>query len=409
MEVLSILLATASAVPLRVSGLERGISKLAATSGVVAIDAENVRGKSGFRLNHNALLAATAEWTNAHKLRGRVVLVVDHGSSHQGMYLKRHGMAVVFAGPNQKADDVLARDVGYWSAVQRRDSIVVTADGGLRKRCRQKAHSSRRLHLVQPHSFIESLFSAATAAQQPTATAAVDDDVAEQLVLDARAAAELEQLDARLRMTKSTSKRAKLERHREKLVEEAYGSGSSSAASEEEEEVAVEAAALPSYSAPLTDEEALALDEGMHALRTAGLSEPSKGNGRRNKQSLSGSKREKTWEREVLAERLRGELQLLVATEEEEEGGGAAGDGGDVEMELEEAAAAGESSTMMHEEEIYMPGSGWVSPVDMAMESDKSPAEVNKHASEQASTRPQALTHSPPTPNSPSPPFFRCM
>ena len=129
MEVLSILLATASAVPLRVSGLERGISKLAATSGVVAIDAENVRGKSGFRLNHNALLAATAEWTNAHKLRGRVVLVVDHGSSHQGMYLKRHGMAVVFAGPNQKADDVLARDVGYWSAVQRRDSIVVTADG----------------------------------------------------------------------------------------------------------------------------------------------------------------------------------------------------------------------------------------------------------------------------------------
>ena len=213
-------------------------------------------------------------------------------------------------------------------------------------------------------------------------------------MLDARAAAELEQLDARLRMTKSTSKRAKLQRHREKLVEEAYGSGGSVAA-EEEEEVAVEAAALPSYSAPLTDEEALALDEGMHALRTAGLSEPSKGNGRRNKQSLSGSKREKTWEREVLAERLRGELQLLIAKEEEEEGGGDAGDGGgDVEMELEEAATAGESYTMMHEEEIYMPGSGWVSPVDMAMESDKSPAEVNKHASEQASTRPQASTHS---------------
>ena len=69
----------------------------------------------------------------------------------------------------------------------------------------------------------------------------------------------------------------------------------------------------------------------------------------------------------------------------------------ELSMEMEEAAAAGESYTMMHEEEIYMPGSGWVSPVDMAMESDKSPAEVNKHASEQASTRPHALTHSPPT------------
>ena len=153
----------------------------------------------------------------------------------------------------------------------------------------------------------------------------------------------------------------------------------------------VEAAALlPSYSAPLTDEEALALDEGMHALRTAGLSEPSKGNGRRNKQSLSGSKREKTWEREVLAERLRGELQLLIAKEEEEEEGGDDA-GGDVEMELEESATAGESYTMMHEEEIYMPGSGWVSPVDMAMESDKSPAEVNKHASKQAHK--PSLTH----------------
>ena len=232
MEVLSILLATASAVPLRVSGLERGISKLAATSGVVAIDAENVRGKSGFRLNHNALLAATAEWTTAHKLRGRVVLVVDHGSSHQGMYLKRHGMAVVFAGPNQKADDAGSRRGWSQSSAE---TDCRDADGA-GKRCRQKAHSSRRLHLVQPHSFIESLFSAATAAQQPTATAAVDDDVAEQLVLDARAAAELEQLDARLRMTKSTSKRAKLERHREKLVEEAYGSGSTGVASEEEVE-----------------------------------------------------------------------------------------------------------------------------------------------------------------------------
>ena len=102
MEVLSILLATASAVPLRVSSLERGISKLAATSGVVAIDAENVRGKSGFRLNHNALLAATAEWANAHDLRGRVVVVIDHGKAHEGFYLRRHGICLLYTSPSPR-------------------------------------------------------------------------------------------------------------------------------------------------------------------------------------------------------------------------------------------------------------------------------------------------------------------
>ena len=88
-------------------------------------------------------------------------------------------------------------------------------------------------------------------------------------MLDARAAAELHQLDARLRMTKSTSKRAKLERQRDKLVEEAYGSRAMEAVLEQpsSEVEGVEGAPAPSYSAPLTDEEAMALDEGMHALR----------------------------------------------------------------------------------------------------------------------------------------------
>jgi hypothetical protein len=143
------------------SGLERSIASLAATAGIVQIDVENVRGKSGFCLDHDALLAATAQWTAAHELQGRVVLVVDHGDVHQGFYLRRHGVAVVFAGNRQKADDVLALNVGYFSAVQRRDSIVITADAGLRQRCRTKAHSARRLHLVQPSRFLESLVAAA--------------------------------------------------------------------------------------------------------------------------------------------------------------------------------------------------------------------------------------------------------
>ena len=93
---------------LRISGLERGIAALASTNGVVQIDAENVRGKSGFKIGHQALLAATAEWTEAHGLRGRVVVQVDHGKAHQGFYVAKHGFGVTFSGPQQKADGVMA-------------------------------------------------------------------------------------------------------------------------------------------------------------------------------------------------------------------------------------------------------------------------------------------------------------
>ena len=68
----------------RTGGLDRSVRSLAATSGVVQIDVENVRGKTGFRLGHDALLAATAQWTHEQGLFGRVVMVVDHGKKHEG-------------------------------------------------------------------------------------------------------------------------------------------------------------------------------------------------------------------------------------------------------------------------------------------------------------------------------------
>ena len=77
-----------------------------------------------------ASAAATAEWTQAHDLHGRVVVVVDHGAAHEGLYLRRHGVGVIFAGPHQTADDVIANDVGYFSEVQRRDAIVVAVSDG---------------------------------------------------------------------------------------------------------------------------------------------------------------------------------------------------------------------------------------------------------------------------------------
>ena len=306
--VATIFCATLPRAPVRLTGLERGIASLASTQGVIQIDAENVRGKSGFRLGHDALLAATAEWANAHELRGRVVVCIDHGKAHEGYYNRRHGIGIIFAGPHQKADDVLARDVGYFSSVQRRDSIVVTADGGLRKRCRQKAHSSRRLHLVQPTKFIESLYSAANAAKPPSDS---QGDGVNQLILDTKSAEELQILDQKLQITKSARKRAKMMRARDDLLAQLESRPTRDhgpaalmaldayrAEDREEGDTASEAVVLCGYQANLTDDEILVLEEGMDSLSTAGIADARGTN-------LAGSRREKTWEREILAERLR--------------------------------------------------------------------------------------------------------
>ena len=286
-------LSSVSTLSVRVPVPRQGIAALASTSGVVAIDAENVRGKSGFRLSHDALLAAIAEWTYSNALQGRVVLVIDHGKQHQGFYSQRHGLGVVFAGPQQKADDVIARDVGYFSTVQRRDSIVVTADSGLRSRCRRKAHRARRLSLIQPTRFIESLFTQAT-----EQTAAAEDSAAARMDgLGLDQARELAHIEERLQHIRSYSKRAKLLRQKESILG-AIGA----------QHLAEPPPVAPEerrYLANLTMAETSALDAGVAALREAGLGACV---GVKGRSGASGSRREKTWEREVLAEQLRQRL-----------------------------------------------------------------------------------------------------
>lgn len=98
-------------------------------------------------------------WAERRNLRGQVTLVVDHGSEASGYWLRERGLGVVFAGPSQKADDVIARDVAYVQSTLGRDVVVVTADRELMRRChRSAARSGRaRLELVPPGNFIEDL------------------------------------------------------------------------------------------------------------------------------------------------------------------------------------------------------------------------------------------------------------
>jgi Icc-related predicted phosphoesterase len=117
---------------------------------MVWIDVENVRGKSGFELSHMDLLEQATIWTKHHGLEGKVNLVVDHGTVTCGYWLKDRGLSVCFAGPRQKADDVISQDVSLFGT-----SIVVTADNELQQRCRRSARHS--LHIMPPNKFLDDL------------------------------------------------------------------------------------------------------------------------------------------------------------------------------------------------------------------------------------------------------------
>ena len=141
------------------SAPDRRLTSAATTNATILLDVENIRGKSGFELTHGQLLDKCTVWTDRRNLHGQVTLVVDHGSEASGYWLPQRGLGVVFAGPSQKADDVIARDVAYVQSTLGRDVVVVTADRELMRRChRSAARSGRaRLELVPPGNFIEDL------------------------------------------------------------------------------------------------------------------------------------------------------------------------------------------------------------------------------------------------------------
>ena len=115
---------------------------------VVWVDVENVRGKSGFELSHDEALQKVTAWTKFHNLVGKVIFAVDHGSVQEA-YNYQDVMSIVFAGPSEKADDVIAHGVHYFDR-----SLVITADFGLQQRCRR---ASKNLHIMDPAKFLDDL------------------------------------------------------------------------------------------------------------------------------------------------------------------------------------------------------------------------------------------------------------
>ena len=132
------------------------VSQLAHANGVLVVDGDNTRGKSGFSLSHEALLGRTARWAKRSGLEGRCIVLIDHGSSAEAFHLPQlGGTAVAFSGPEASADDVAARDVAWF---QRRghDVMLVTADSGLIQRCRKGA-SGRSLIVAPPQALLAAI------------------------------------------------------------------------------------------------------------------------------------------------------------------------------------------------------------------------------------------------------------
>lgn len=144
---------------------------------------ENVRGKSGFKLTHENLIKSSQIWAKKYGLEGHVSLIVDHGRTANGYYLKDNNnntqshLSIIFSGEGMKADDVIVRDVKFCHEQLLRDLIVVTADSELIKRCKREAAKARKtqvqgrskkgkgrlkeegreLEIIQPLSFLEDL------------------------------------------------------------------------------------------------------------------------------------------------------------------------------------------------------------------------------------------------------------
>ena len=107
----------------------------------IIVDANNVRGATAFRLSKQRLATLCTSWAQRNGLRSRVVVVWDHGQ--QPTTLEWHGVTHAFAGPRQSADDVIAEQVVPALLTGGCQRVcVVTTDRGLIYRMKHEAAES---------------------------------------------------------------------------------------------------------------------------------------------------------------------------------------------------------------------------------------------------------------------------
>ena len=152
----------------------------------IIVDANNVRGATAFRLSKQRLATLCTAWAQRNGLRSRVVVVWDHGQ--QPTTLEWHGVTHAFAGPRQSADDVIAEQVVPALLTGGCERVcVVTTDRGLIYRMKHEAAESGaaqgRLRLLGTRKFVALLLHGAEDETVAGAAASADSPGAAPAVL----------------------------------------------------------------------------------------------------------------------------------------------------------------------------------------------------------------------------------
>ena len=106
---------------------------------IIIIDGDNVRGKTRFQLTKEQLSDCVEQWMEESSLHGKVILMYDHGSVQSGYILPKSGLAICFSGPHKKVDDVIVRDVSYIQQDMNVNLVMITEDRLLKKKCRAQS------------------------------------------------------------------------------------------------------------------------------------------------------------------------------------------------------------------------------------------------------------------------------
>ena len=143
------------------------VRALTAAPTSIVVDANNVRGATAFRLSKPRLTELCEGWAQRNGLCSRVIIVWDHGQEPQSLEL--NGVAHAFAGPRQSADDVIADQVVPALLAGGKDErvCVVTTDRGLIYRTKHEAGATGApkgaLKLLGTRKFVALLFNGAAA------------------------------------------------------------------------------------------------------------------------------------------------------------------------------------------------------------------------------------------------------
>ena len=122
------------------------------------LDGDNIRGKSGFVWSKEDLLRRTVLWSKRLDITDKVALIFDHGPKYTAHLLHDEGLSCVFSGPGRTADDVIASSV-KWCQEEGVHSFVITADSGLKSRCKKNMRPSSGCEVisVDSNTFVDML------------------------------------------------------------------------------------------------------------------------------------------------------------------------------------------------------------------------------------------------------------